>query len=165
MKRTFHYILAAFLFMQLAHAQTEKTSASVSKPGDLALGLILGSPTGVSLKYWTSRRGAVDAALGFPFDSDIRFNVHSDYLWQFPINANVPGELPFYVGVGGRLRAIDRRKHSQKIDFGIRIPVGLEFSPRNVPLNFFAELAPVIVFTPSGELNLDGGIGIRYRFG
>ena len=150
---------------EVSKTQRQEKIRAVSQAGDLAAGLILGSPTGLSVKYWTGRTNALDAVLGFPFDSDVKLNFHMNYLWQFPISANVPGELPFYIGLGARLRSIDKPNQTQKVDFGVRIPIGLEFSPQNVPLNFFAELAPVIVFTPSGAVNVDAGIGIRYRFG
>lgn len=157
-----------FGLFQLGWSQKTEPSetASIASPksGDLMLGLIVGSPTGVSGKYWTSKRGAVDAALGFPFDSDVRFNFHTDYLYHFPISANVPGTLPFYVGAGARLRALDKENSNDNADFGIRVPLGLEFIPSSVPLEFFAEIAPVIVIAPRGDVNLDGGAGIRYKF-
>lgn len=155
------WLAVAMFFGAAVFARAE---VSAPRPGDLALGLILGAPTGASVKYWTNRRGAVDGALGFPFDSDVKLDLHSDYLWHFPLQANVPGQLPVYVGVGGRLRSIDKPQYSQKVDFGVRLPVGIEFSPNKLPLDFFAELAPVIVFTPEGRLDLDGGVGVRYRF-
>lgn len=158
--------MALFCSIGIVSAAEKGTQAvQVSKSGDLAIGLVLGSPTGISLKYWTASKSAFDAALGLPFDSDVKFHFHADYLWHAPTNANVPGEMPFYIGLGGRLRAIDKSDETSKIDFGLRIPVGLEFIAKNVPLDVFAEIAPVVVFIPKGTLNLDGGIGIRYRFG
>ena len=161
MKKSFVIVIAVGLFL-LGGAEGAKAAA---QNPELGAGLILGAPTGLSVKYWMPKNQALDAGLGFPFDSDVQFSFHTDYLWQIPTGANVPGELPFYMGLGLRLRAVDRPDETQKIDFGFRIPVGLEFSPRNVPLNFFAELAPVVVFIPKGKLDLDGGVGVRYRFG
>ncbi len=164
----FCLLLILFFLAPLIEAQESKTyknDLSVPKEKDFSLGLIIGSPTGATAKYWTSRRNAIDFALGTPFDSDVNFHFSGDYLWHFPILANLPGDLPFYTGFGARLRSINKPKESTKIDFGPRLPIGIAFLPTHVPLEFFAEIGLVVVFIPKGELNIDGGVGLRYRFG
>lgn len=148
-----------FLFLSAQPASPKSKAA----PGGLALGLILGSPTGISAKYWVRRARAADAALGFPFADDGKFSFHTDYLFLFPIEAQTPGKLSFYAGAGARLRSIDRPRESAKVDFGLRIPMGAAYEPKSIPFEFFAEVVPVIVFVPKGAFHFDGGIGARYK--
>src|SRR3989344_530623 len=96
----------------------EKTVTSPKK-GDMEFGLLVGSPTGLSFKYRSAPNQAIKAGLGFPFDSDVKFDFHTDYTFQFPIRNNLKGELPFYMGLGGRLRSINKSRESQKVDFGL----------------------------------------------
>jgi hypothetical protein len=165
MRKIWIFTLCVILFgLQWGWTQTASVSNTTPKSGDLGLGIMLGSPTGVTGKYWLSTITALDGGLGFPFDSDVRLNFNADYLYHFPIHGNIPGFLPFYIGAGARLRALDKERSNDKADFGIRIPLGLEFIPSGVPLDFFAEIAPAIVVAPRGDVGLDGVVGIRYKF-
>jgi hypothetical protein len=128
--------------------------------GDFGIGAILGAPTGLSAKYWLSETSAIDGALAWHFGDDDRFQIHADHLWHFyPDSLRVPnGKLPFYFGAGLRILAGD---HSEA---GIRIPFGLSYLASAVPVEAFAELAPVVEFAPDTEGSLEGGIGVRFYF-
>src|SRR5262249_20608456 len=75
------------------------------RAGDVGLGAILGSPTGLSFKYWMSQMTAIDAAAAWHFGDEDRFQFHADHLWHIDINRlSIPdSRLPVYVGVGGRV--------------------------------------------------------------
>ena len=49
-------------------------------------------------------------------------------------------------------------------ELGIRLPVGLEYVFQNVPVRIFVEWVPVLDLTPDTELDMEGGVGIRYFF-
>jgi hypothetical protein len=70
------------------------------------------------------------------------------------------GNLPLYFGGGFRFF---KQEHKDN-ELGIRIPVGVEYQFENLPIGAFAELAPVVDLTPDTDLDLEGGIGIRYFF-
>ena len=129
---------------------------------DVAAGLIAGEPTGLSFKMWMEGGGALDAAAGWSFGEDGRFYLHADYLLQRMIeDTEIGGTVPLYFGVGGRVLLRD----GQESRLGVRIPVGLDYFFDNDRFNVFVELAPIIDLVPETELELSGGIGLRFRFG
>lgn len=149
-----------------AGTASAKGSGAAAGSEDLGVGIMIGSPTGLSAKYWMNSKMAIDGALGASLESDVKFHIHGDFLLQVPLRIkDVPGSVPLYLGIGPRIRVIDKKRHSQKVEFGFRLPVGLEYNPSTLPLNFFLELAPVLVATPEGGVSLDGAVGLRYRFG
>ncbi len=123
------------------------------------LGVILGEPTGLSGKYWTSSTNAIDGGLAWSFRHAGFFHVHADYLWHFPLRAQTTERFTFYAGVGGRLGIDD---HDALL--GVRIVGGFAFWPRNTPLDIFVEVAPVVDLAPATDLSANGGIGIRFFF-
>jgi hypothetical protein len=128
-------------------------------PGDQGLGLYIGSPIGVTYKYWYTPTMAVDAGAG---DIGGRFALYATHLWHdfslIPRPASWTGQLPFYFGLGTRLSfASDPR-------FGLRTIVGVSYIPDRTPLEFFAELGPFIRLTPDVGAEIDGGVGVRYYF-
>jgi hypothetical protein len=125
----------------------------------LGLGLILGEPTGVSLKSWTGRRTAIDAAAAWSFDRDGSLHFHADYLiHDFNLLKTRTGRLPVYYGIGGRIRLEDKTR------IGIRIPVGICYIFENTPLDIFVELGPVFDVFPRTEVTVAGFLGLRYFF-
>lgn len=151
-------------------------SARAADPGPFGLGLIIGSPTGLSLKYYLGESGhAIDAAVGQAVASDRGIHVHADYLWHPGILASEDAfDLVWYVGIGVRLLDHDRGNRGED-DFhiGPRAPIGILFDFNEVPLDVFLELALILDFR-SGEdgrddhdefgFDLNAGIGVRYYF-
>jgi len=136
------------------------------------IGLILGEPTGLSAKYWTSRDNAFDFGLGFALGNDrisshdnyyygtSRIHFHVDYLWH-AFNAIRSSErFPLYYGIGARFNSGGGYDGS----FGIRGVFGIAWFPHSTPIDIFVELVPVFQLTPSAGLGIDAGIGIRYFF-
>jgi hypothetical protein len=122
-------------------------------------GIILGEPTGISLKYWTKPTNAWDAGVAWGFGREGAFHLHADYLWhKYNLIRVDKGRLPLYYGGGARILFADRSH------FGIRGVVGLDYQFSGVPLDAFLEIAPVFDLVPATELNFNGGIGIRYFF-
>ncbi|MCK5034353.1 MAG: hypothetical protein KAS73_00545, partial [Candidatus Sabulitectum sp.] len=69
--------------------------------GDTGLGLIVGNPTGISFKYFTSTTTAIDAAAAWSFDNEWML-IHGNYLWHKFGDINVSkGQLPWFYGLGG----------------------------------------------------------------
>lgn len=125
----------------------------------VGLGLILGEPTGVSLKSWTGRRTAIDVAAAWSFDRDGSMHLHADYLiHDFNLIKTRSGRLPVYYGIGGRLRLEDKTR------IGVRFPIGMCYIFDDAPIDIFIELGPVFDVAPSTELTVAGFIGFRYYF-
>ncbi|MDH5186886.1 MAG: hypothetical protein OEZ20_04170 [candidate division WOR-3 bacterium] len=133
------------------------------------IGIILGDPTGLSFKLWTTYTTAVDAAVAWSFrdhdarDHDARIHLHADYIiHNFELIKLDFNKLPIYYGIGGRIKFVEWDDHHSRI--GVRIPLGLNFIPARVPLDFFVEIVPLLDLAPEVEFDFNGGIGFRYFF-
>ena len=127
----------------------------------VGFGVMIGEPTGLNLKLWQNSRNAIDFGLAWSFSDNGSFHLHGDYLYHqynvFPVRSGV---LPFYFGVGGRLRT--EEKHDTKL--GVRIPLGLAYYFRDIPLDIFFEIAPIVNIIPDTELNGNVVFGVRFLF-
>lgn len=135
------------------------------------MGLILGEPTGVSAKLWTSEINALDFGLGVSVGGDrllykgnynkgTRVHFHMDYLWHSFNVISSTEKFPLYYGVGGRFNTGGGYDGS----LGIRGVIGIAWLPRSTPVDVFVELVPVLQVTPLTGLGIDAGLGIRYYF-
>ncbi len=146
-----------------AHFNMTNPAASTSDTtGRFGAGVIIGEPTGASLKYWLNDRMAIDGAFGWSFQEDSEFYMHSDVLWHnFDLIPVPQGRLPVYFGVGGLVRFRDNNEDNQ---VGIRVPVGLDYMPDDLPLDIFVEIGPAIDIAPDVQGEITGGVGVRYWF-
>lgn len=122
-------------------------------------GIILGEPTGISLKYWTHDDGAFDGAIAWSFTDGGALHLHADYIiHNFTLIQVSSGRLPFYFGIGARLKLDDRSR------FGARVPVGLAYLLRGTPVDFFIEIVPILDLAPKTDFKINAAIGGRYFF-
>ena len=141
-------------------------AGSADAPDRFSAGVLLGRPSGISLKYWLAPAAAVDAAVGWDF-GDERLHIHAHYLQHFfDLFATYPDRLPLYVGIGAdlRFRASDNGE-SDELRSGLRVPLGVSFLSADVPVDVFAELVPGMRVYPETRFDFWWGIGARYRFG
>ncbi len=137
-------------------------------------GVVLGAPTGIDLKFWTSNINAFDVVLGWTNDGGWErfgdgnayyftrsyFHFQADYLWHDFTAIRTSQRLPLYYGVGFQFDNGD----ALPADFGVRGVVGLDWMPYSTPLDVFLEVAPVLYVVPSAGLGIDAGIGARFFF-
>jgi hypothetical protein len=134
----------------------------------LGLGVILGEPTGFSVKYWLDEEHAIDGAAAWSFWDGDGFQLQGDYLWHnFDLLENpggVNGKLPVYFGVGARLKFRDGEGRHDDDDtvFGIRAPFGISYLFDGEPFDLFAEVAPILDLAPDVELNVSLAVGMRF---
>ena len=129
--------------------------------GDVGLGVMIGEPTGLSLKVWSSSRTAFDAAVGWSLGGQDRIYVHGDYLWhRYELDLDVRGALPYYFGVGGRVLLHE----GDDSRIGVRVPLGLNYLTEDRRFDFFIEVAPVIDLVPDTDFDISGGLGARFYF-
>jgi hypothetical protein len=125
----------------------------------LGLGVILGEPSGISGKSWLSKKTALAGALAWSLDRDEALHVHLDHLFHdFDSMPVEQGTLALYYGFGGRIKFADESTIS------IRIPIGLNYLFASAPMDLFLEIVPMLDLIPRTEVNLNGGVGIRYFF-
>jgi len=123
------------------------------------LGIIVGEPTGVSFKYWTGSNSAFDGAIAWSFINGGALHIHADYiLHSFNLIRIESGKLPFYYGIGGRIKFLD------DAGIGVRVPVGLTYIFDDTPIDIFLEIVPILDLTPKTDFKINAAIGGRYYF-
>lgn len=153
--------------MALAAILVAVFSTNVCANGDLGVGVMVGEPTGLSVKYWLDDRQAIDGAAGWSFSGKDSFHLHADYLvhrfdfFDHPEDAEGLAGTAFYYGVGARLKDKD---HDDDTAFGIRIPLGITHLFDDAPFDLFAEVVPLVDLTPDVDLDLNVAVGLRFYF-
>jgi len=108
---------------------TAVVSAQMSGTG---IGLILGEPTGVSLKSWLSGNSALTVGAAWSFQHEGNLFLWADYtLHSFNITSDEDfRSLAFYYGIGGKLSFVEKRElDGNPIEVEIVSMDGLTISP------------------------------------
>jgi hypothetical protein len=128
--------------------------------GNLGIGVMLGEPTGISIKTWNNSRSAFDIGAAWSFaGSHDAIHLHGDYLLHSWFNDVKEGDLAFYYGIGARILLSDPDAR-----FGVRVPFGLNYIIPNSKVDIFAEVVPILNLTPDTDFDGNGALGIRYYF-
>lgn len=134
------------------------------------VGIILGEPTGITVKQWISPEHAIDAAAGWSFLENDSVQLHADYLFHnFGLLKTDPtvGRLPVYVGIGGRVKLEDDdgtgRNNNDDL-LGIRVPLGIAYRCATAPVDIFLEIVPVLDVVPDSDFDINAAIGARFYF-
>jgi hypothetical protein len=136
------------------------TSPALAQRSGTGLGLILGEPTGISFKTWTGSVSAIDAALAWSFEGEDSFHFHIDWMrHDFGVVGVDKGSLPFYYGIGGRLKAEDDSR------LGARGVFGFAYLFESAPFDIFLEVVPILDLVPDTDFVLNAAIGTRFFFG
>ncbi|MBI2375032.1 MAG: hypothetical protein HYV07_13630 [Deltaproteobacteria bacterium] len=161
----FRRILAvAALAIGIAVSPGGASAESLPPASPLGLGIILGDPTGLTLKSRLSQRNALQLHVGFAFGDEKkgRLSLILDYLFHFTgIPVESAGVLAPYLGIGGKLVL---RESRDDVLFGVRVPIGLAFFIRSVPIEIAVEVAVGIHLIPETSALVDGGLMGRYYF-
>ena len=128
---------------------------AVAQETGFGAGVILGEPTGISLKNWLADNTAVDFGIAWSFANSGSLHLHVDFLvHNFDLTEVEKGRLAVYYGIGGRFKSQKRER------VGVRVPLGLCYIPEKAPIDIFLEIAPLLDLAPATEFGLTGGIGI-----
>ena len=159
MKKTFFFLLVALV---VAHSQAQDRR--------FGLGVILGDPTGISAKYWTTGTNALAFGVGWSSQaivvrrdivySSTRFEMHADYLWHAFDAIRSSERFPLFYGVGARLET----GGVESPTLGVRGVFGIAWLPHNTSLDVFIEVAPTLQLAPSTGIGVGVGFGSRYFF-
>ena len=135
-------------------------SPGSAQPKKFGIGIVLGAPTGLSVKYWGSSREAVQGYVGGGFGG-IAFG--ADYL--FHSNAFDNAHFPFYWGPGvfiGPAVVGGPRFESGKLGLGVRMILGVDYLFPNDPIDIAFEAGPALVLSPKVGAGLEAGLAIRF---
>ncbi len=126
--------------------------------GQTGVGIMLGNPTGLNVKKWTSDTQAIDAGAGISIGKHTNFSMHSDYLWHSKdaLYFHDTTPLDLYYGLGGRMEFAD------SIELGLRVPIGVAHNLADSKSDMFAEIAPIADFVNSKRLEIHLTFGARY---
>lgn len=153
-------VLSIVIVIQCSQAQSR----------NFGIGLIIGEPTGISAKLWTSSENAFDFGLGWSMDGYDRYNdryynhnnsrvhFHMDYLWHAFNVIHSTQQFPLYYGIGGSVNS----GSGYTSTIAVRGVFGISWLPRDTPLDVFLELVPTLRLTNSSGLYIGAGIGARY---
>jgi hypothetical protein len=148
--------------------------------GPLAIGLVVGEPTGFSGTDFLARDAhAIDVGIGFGsgYYDDHGVRIHADFLWHPSVLAsNSTFVMPVYVGIGGLYGSHRNRNHDNHNRLGPRVPVGLDMYFRGAPIDIFFEMA--LAMNLFGSIDscdagdrycdnrawLEASLGVRYSF-
>jgi hypothetical protein len=138
-----------------------------------AVGLRLGYPGSVSLKYFTSERLAVEGIVGTRGYSNYRWlNAGIALLYHTPLEIDDVEGLSFYYGAGVNTYFWSYKKNfindnEPNVTLGIAGYLGLDFDcGEEIPLNITLDWSPTLFI--NGQLGgfggAYGGVGVRYIF-
>jgi hypothetical protein len=164
MKQSQYAAMALGLFLAV--------QVSVGQDHGFGLGVILGEPTGISAKLWTSQVNAFAFGLGWSvggdgigkhgedYDGGTRVHFHMDYLWHSFDVIRSSERFPLFYGFGGRVNT--GGNHDASI--AARGVIGIAWLPHSTPVDVFVEVVPLLQLTPSTGFGVEAGIGARYFF-
>jgi len=148
--------LIIFINLTMLPASTS-AQANVDGTRNLGLGLMLGEPTGVSVKSWLGTKSAFDIGAAWSLSGrNEALHLHADYLYHRWFKNREA--LAFYYGMGGRVIFSDNAVA------GVRVPFGLTYVLNGIPFDLFVEAAPIIDISPEVEFAGNGAFGVRYYF-
>jgi hypothetical protein len=166
-------LLVILVLATPAHARRYRGGGGMGQAGHrtLGLGLILASPTGLSLELRMGPRTGLDLAVGLDAYDDNDFYLHLDYL-VYLVNLARGGSLavPLYLGVGAVFWNGRNDPYKDDTRIGVRVPFGIAFAPRSVPVQFFIEGAVRVLFVDERDCDrcdrtdITGGGGFRVYF-
>jgi hypothetical protein len=137
---------------------------------DFGLGVILGSPTGISSSYSLGNGNAIDAALSWDTGGNDKLYIHSTYLTDFGQGITIDRvTLDTYWGLGARLKTKEENGKTSDDDdietkIGARASIGAKYFFQNVSIETFIEGSSVFNFIPKTGFDLGVALGGRYYF-
>ena len=159
------FVLAASLFVLIS---SQSLFAQSPEGRQWGLGIMVGDPVGLTLKYWTNSENAYVFDVGSSYFGSPRFG--ADYLWHFDSFRSRVAKLyagpgialgfgtghSFYYNSDGTLVRADNT------GLGVRGVFGLSVIPENSPLDVFFEVGLLVGLTPDFGSAVDASLGIRF---
>lgn len=138
---------------------------------NFGFGIMVGDPTGLTIKYWTQRTNAIVIDVGGSYFGSPRIGL--DYLWHFDAFRSNVAKL--YAGFGGALGIGEGKglyydndegrfyfRSDNGLGLGARGVFGINFVPQSTPLEIFLEVGLLVGLSPSFGSAFDSGLGLRF---
>lgn len=153
-------IILILIFYSSLFAQSPKGKG-------FGFGIIVGDPTGGTLKFFTHRSNAFVIDFGSSYFGSPRIGM--DYLWQFnAFNSNIAN---LYAGTGGVIGFGNGHgiyyedkyiRDKNNVGLGARGIFGVNIIPQRTPLEIFLELGVLVALVPNFDSSADVGLGMRF---
>lgn len=140
-------------------------SALTTTPSSgISVGLVLGDPSGLSLKFWGVGNGMAFQlhAGGGGFFAPATVALSGSLLFHTALTRQTP--INGYLGVGAYVGMHTRKYGSDFGIMGLQMPFGLEFILSEAPLDIFMEIPPIFYLTTEGDVGFGLSMGIGLRF-
>ena len=176
-----HVFVAGVLLFALTLVPAAAGAQAPARNG-FSMGVVLGDPTGFTLRSGLGERNAIQASFGlslFPGDAMAVMVDWTHDTWNL-LRGNPSASLLFYFGFGGKAEWFTGQNYAYGYDhhynfsdrshvgLGVRGLGGLRASFVQAPVDLFLELAPVgIIFVvpdPGAYYDIDVALGVRFRF-
>jgi hypothetical protein len=152
-----------FALLSLSLATLSSASAFAQAPGTTGVGVVVGSPNGLTARHWINEENSVEGSLGWAL-SDSRFQVNVNYLWNRANLIHIGEEnFDLFFGAGLGLRTKSGKQNGEVV-FGPRLPVGVAYTFVDPNLELFAQAALNVGIIPSSDVYVDGNLGLRFYF-
>lgn len=156
-------------------------SASTPQGRTFGLGLQLGYPTAVTIKYMLKPDQGIVAGLGgftgFSYWTP-SLSLHADYVWHpHQLTATDVFALTWYFGGGANLFVLPYAYRARpfipgfaywyyptSIWLAARMPFGANIAFQQVPFEFYFELVPMLMLFPALTFGMGADLGFRFYF-
>jgi hypothetical protein len=151
------------LLLVLALAVAAAAASPTEARADAAIGLFVGEPLALDLKFGAGRRSAIDIALGATSYRDGRVSYgHLTYLVTVARGRGDSVLIPLRLGIGGAVYGTD-----DDLNLAARAPLQVGFRFRS-GVELYGEIAIKLTLIDDNNNNefadLDGGVGLRFYF-
>ncbi|MCA9515815.1 MAG: hypothetical protein KC635_12795 [Myxococcales bacterium] len=141
-------------------AAAETVYVHDAHPDGWSIGLGLGDPSGLDVKYWHNDVSGFDFGMGFARFDKV-FSMYAEYeLGLVDIRMGRGNHGVFYLGFGGEAAL---RDHAPKASFYGGTPIGFTMRFR-APWDLYAEFRPQVHFHEDPDFVFGGQVGARYVF-
>lgn len=125
----------------------------------VGIGVTLGAPTGLSIKYWESEKVAIQGYIGGGFGG-VTFG--ADYLRHS--NEFKDPQWPFYYGFGAFLgpAAGGPTIKTGSTALGVRGVMGVDYLSPNRRFDISFEIGPALLLSPDVGIGVGAGLGLRF---
>jgi len=122
------------------------------------LGIMIGEPTGISGKYWIDSKSSLNFGIGWSIGASV--HLHADYTFNNFSAIRASEKFVLFYGVGARIRS----QKNNEVGLGVRGIIGIDWIPKEAPIDIALEVVPIFDLFPETSLKLAAAICWRYYF-
>ncbi|MDX2088740.1 MAG: hypothetical protein SFX73_12865 [Kofleriaceae bacterium] len=139
-------------------------AAPAAARAEVGIGLFVGEPAGLDLKFSVGRKSALDLLVGWDTFRDGRAGYgHLTYLYTPFVGVGSSVLVPLRIGIGGAFYG-----NEDDVNVGVRAPLELGLRFTDTPIELYGEIALLLTFLDENnsrdDIHAQGGLGLRFYF-